>query len=450
MHNVKNKGIDVFVSYSSSHETLVKELVNYLEGEYGITCWYSGRNLEKAKDKWQADIIKALRASKICLFVMSEPSLLSDDCGRELQNAADESKIIVPFRIDESDLKMRGAETAAYYLKNRTWISGFPNPNEKFEELGEILKKNLEGRLAAQQHNTHIIPASGKSHPVASCSQPVREIYSMCLCASAYLDDDVLSQSEIEKIFAISEEINVQHSCVEGFLKQVSGNKVRPAEIVSESADKISKSKRVVRLCLVVDMFRCMEADGRVTPKGLNALKTFMELCDLSDQDKAFLGDYVTYLRRNDEAMYLKVRNNLKRSNDDDTRVLLGYFSPRLAQGIKKKRKRTNSSEEPEEKSENDEEGGNEKSAGFFEMLLGLIVLGLLGWLGWWLLCKTWEHIDVIGHWAWVIIKWPLYFTGVCVGLYVAWEQLKAMFKGEKFAWFLLVAEIVFWWIFFK
>ena len=448
MCNVNKKDIDVFVSYSSSQERLVKELVTYLEDEYGITCWYSGRNLEKAKDKWQADIIRALRASKICLFVMSELSLLSAECGRELQNAAEESKIIVPFRIDESDLKMSGAETAAYYLKTKTWINGFPSPNEKFEELGEILKKNLGNRSTAWQHNTHIIPASDKPHPVASCPQPVREIYSMCLCASAYLDDDELSQLEKEKIFSISNEISVSRSCVEGFVEQLLAKKVTPNAILGESAEKISK--RVARLCLVVDMFRCMEADGRVTPKGLKALETSMDLCGLTENDKGFLRDYVTYLRRNDEVAALKVRANLKRSNDNGTCEIVGYFSPHLASGNKKIRKRTNSSEEAEEKSENGEEVGNEKPAGFFEMLFGLVALGLLGWLGWLLLCKIWQHIDVIGHWAWVIFKWPLYFLGVCVGLYVAWEQLKAMFKGEKFAWFLLVAEIVFWWVFFK
>ena len=448
MCNVNRKDIDVFVSYSSSHETLVKELVTYLEDGYGVTCWYSGRNLEKAKDKWQADIIKALRASKICLFVMSEQSLLSDECGRELQNAAEESKIIVPFRIDESDLKMNGAETAAYYLKNKTWISGFPSPNEKFEELGEVLKKNLENCSMVGQYNTHIIPASDKPHPVASCSQPEREIYSMCLCASAYLDDEDLSQLEKEKIFSISKEISVSRSCVEGFVKQLSANKVTPDAILDESAEKISK--RVVRLCLIVDMFRCMEADGRVTPKGLKALETSMDLCVLTENDKVFLRDYVTYLRRNDEVTALRVRANLKQSNDNATCEVVGYFSPRLVSGNKKKRKRKNSSDEPEEKSENGEEGGNEKTVGFFEKLLGLVVLGLLGWLGWLLLCKIWQHIDVVGHWTWVIFKWPLYFSGVCLGLYVAWEQLKAMFKGVKFAWFLLVAEVIFWWIFFK
>ena len=49
MCHVNKKDIDVFVSYSSSQERLVKELVTYLEDGYGITCWYSGRNLEKAK-----------------------------------------------------------------------------------------------------------------------------------------------------------------------------------------------------------------------------------------------------------------------------------------------------------------------------------------------------------------------------------------------------------------
>ena len=93
------------------------------------------------------------------------------------------------------------------------------------------------------------------------------------------------------------------------------------------------------------------------------------------------------------------------------------------------------------------EKSSNDSDA--ISIIFGLAMLAGLGWLLWLLAKWCWNNIGLVGHWTWLIVKWPLCFVGILLGVCFAWEQLKAMFKGNGLAWLLFVSEIVAYFIFF-
>lgn len=58
----------------------------------------------------------------------------------EIDNVYKQNKIIIPFRVDDTEL----SEELSFYLSATQWINAFPKFEEHLDDLGKALKQLLE------------------------------------------------------------------------------------------------------------------------------------------------------------------------------------------------------------------------------------------------------------------------------------------------------------------
>lgn len=92
---------DVFISFSFQDQKQAEEIVNILSSKYGISCWICTRDIDGGK-RFKSLILEAIDAAKVVVFIQSENSLASKEIPREIGNALDADKTIIPFRIDSA------------------------------------------------------------------------------------------------------------------------------------------------------------------------------------------------------------------------------------------------------------------------------------------------------------------------------------------------------------
>lgn len=120
---------DVFISYSSVDESIIKDICDYLEAKE-VRCFVAYRDIKKGED-FAKVIPPALRNSRMMLAVFSDHFNKSDDTDNELHIASRRKKPILTFRITDDDFE----GVKEYYLTKSNWIDAFPEPKSHFDEL---------------------------------------------------------------------------------------------------------------------------------------------------------------------------------------------------------------------------------------------------------------------------------------------------------------------------
>lgn len=128
---------DVFISYSSKNKNTADAICHVLE-EHKIRCWIAPRNIVVG-EKYGNVIEEAIRNSKIFIIIFSKESSVSLWVESELNLAFTDRKIIMPFRIDDTNLEgeMR------LILNNKHWIDAYPEPELKFKDLIEAVARSI-------------------------------------------------------------------------------------------------------------------------------------------------------------------------------------------------------------------------------------------------------------------------------------------------------------------
>ena len=93
----------VFISYSSSEHLEASNVCSVLEKK-GIRCWMAPDSIPSGADYGES-IPKAIAGCKVFLLLLSEKSQLSKWVPKELDCAITNERIIIPFHLDNSQLK---------------------------------------------------------------------------------------------------------------------------------------------------------------------------------------------------------------------------------------------------------------------------------------------------------------------------------------------------------
>lgn len=126
---------DVFISHSSADLAISEKLYEYLE-ENGIKCWIDTKNVTGL---YARSIIEGIKQSQIMVVVFSGHSNVSPHVENEVDNAFNERKVIIPFRIEDIEM----SDVLMYYLRKSHYVDGFLDPVAAFPVLKEQIISNL-------------------------------------------------------------------------------------------------------------------------------------------------------------------------------------------------------------------------------------------------------------------------------------------------------------------
>jgi hypothetical protein len=121
--------IFLFVSHVSEDQSDAEDIVGELERR-GVRCWIAPRNIRPGKPFDDA-IAEAIDTSRAMLLIFSERCNESEYIRREVTVAGEAGKVIIPFRIDNSQPK-RGLRVR---LTDLHWIDGFVSRERAIDEL---------------------------------------------------------------------------------------------------------------------------------------------------------------------------------------------------------------------------------------------------------------------------------------------------------------------------
>jgi len=116
---------DVFISYPHQNKTTADAACVMLEAQ-GIRCWIAPRDIGLGAD-WAASIVAAINRCRLMLLIFSASANTSKQVHREVQQALDNEKPVVPLRIE--NVAPQGP--LAYYLGPLHWLDALTPPVEK-------------------------------------------------------------------------------------------------------------------------------------------------------------------------------------------------------------------------------------------------------------------------------------------------------------------------------
>ena len=153
---------DVFISYSSKDKPIADGICANLEAA-GIRCWIAPRDIV-AGEAWPSAISNAITHSQVMVLVFSSHSNASEDVSRELNLAASNKVVIIPFKIE--NVKLDPAKT--YYLSTTHWLDAMNPPTQaQIQELTKQVKKHLPPAAGGEKP----VPATAANPP----AQPARK-----------------------------------------------------------------------------------------------------------------------------------------------------------------------------------------------------------------------------------------------------------------------------------
>lgn len=143
---------DVFICYDETDKKTGEEVCHILE-ENKIKCWIKSRDYSSGApvDK----ISQAVRESKCLLVIYSKNSKNSHPVITEVDIAFSSKIPIISLNIDGS--KNNGG--LEFFLKNKPWISAFPNPAEQLRTLVKDISQTVSKPIDIPQ-----IPSKSLKH----------------------------------------------------------------------------------------------------------------------------------------------------------------------------------------------------------------------------------------------------------------------------------------------
>jgi hypothetical protein len=129
---------DVFICYSTADKVTADAACAHLEAA-GVRCWIAPRDPIPGIP-YSRQLVDAIDAARVVLLIFSKNTAQSEHVMRELELAADRNKVIVPFRIDDTQPNA----DLEYYIRRVHWLDAMSPPMEKrLEELVTLVKRVL-------------------------------------------------------------------------------------------------------------------------------------------------------------------------------------------------------------------------------------------------------------------------------------------------------------------
>lgn len=145
---------DVFISFSFIDKTIVDKISNQLNFVYNIPCWICTADI-RGGDDFYDDIVEAIEVSKLLLLVQTQSSVKSSEVQDEVMCALNSNKIVVPFIVDDSELKGK----LKLKLSSTQRVDGRADPlDDRIRDLAQELCKILNRPFVENSSVLNSIP----------------------------------------------------------------------------------------------------------------------------------------------------------------------------------------------------------------------------------------------------------------------------------------------------
>lgn len=161
---------DVFISYKSEEFDEASWVKATLEHN-GISCWMAPMCIPGGSS-YAVEIPAAIKQCKVFVLILSERSQLSQWVPKELDQAINEAKVIMPFMLENCRLQ----DDFNFYLTNvqryEAYRSKAATMERMIREIKALLQKNGEGEKAEQTEEKQESPADNTSKPKEKAELP--------------------------------------------------------------------------------------------------------------------------------------------------------------------------------------------------------------------------------------------------------------------------------------
>jgi len=118
--------LDIFISYAREDASIAKEFFDFFE-QHGYMPWMDKENLLPGED-WEREIERAVRASDVCIFLLSENSVSKRGVfQREMRIALEKARDLLADDISILPIKVGECQMPDAISKFQ-WID-YDNPN---------------------------------------------------------------------------------------------------------------------------------------------------------------------------------------------------------------------------------------------------------------------------------------------------------------------------------
>ena len=145
---------DVFISYAQHDKPIADAVCARLESRH-IRCWIAPRDVSPSKD-FPAAIIEGIDGCGVMVLIFSSHANNSPHVIRELTNAVNKGRIIVPFRIED----VAPSKSMEYLISVPHWLDAITPPLEKhIDKLADSIE--------------HILSPGPETAVCSSCKTPL-------------------------------------------------------------------------------------------------------------------------------------------------------------------------------------------------------------------------------------------------------------------------------------
>lgn len=141
----------VFISYRSTDKEVAYETKSFLE-QNGINSWMAPESIPAGSD-YGAEIPKALKECMAFVILLSKDAQQSRWIPKEIDGAINNGKVIIPFRIDNSDIQ----DSFNFRLGDSQRIEAYNRMSEAYAELLDCLKKLIGNNDSEKLESQEVI-----------------------------------------------------------------------------------------------------------------------------------------------------------------------------------------------------------------------------------------------------------------------------------------------------
>jgi hypothetical protein len=164
----------VFISYAQQDKPIADAVCTKLESR-NIRCWIAPRDIAPGKSFPEA-IIEGIEDGKVVVLIFSSFANKSPHVTRELTNAVNKGRIIIPFRIED----VVPSKSMEYLIGVPHWLDAISPP---LEEHLEILANTVEYIISSENMSA----ADTVQAPSSPAGESIKDLIENILTGSKYL-----------------------------------------------------------------------------------------------------------------------------------------------------------------------------------------------------------------------------------------------------------------------